>query len=113
MIKQETCNGIWCCYREIEIAEKLLKEVREVIESQKDSFKEEKCLRDVFGKKHHHLQLGVPSGENGHRLFYVNYELSIPIISAHINTIKAKLAALNEVAKSEVVLNEKQAQKEH
>lgn len=91
------------------MAEKLLKDVEEVIDSQKDSFKTEKSLRDCFGKKTYELQLGVPSGDSSHRIFRLNYTLGIPIIQAHINDMKSKLVALNELARTEI--DQKQAEK--
>lgn len=97
LISKETATDIAMAYRELEAAEGLLKDVRETI----DRF-QPKDLRDAFGRRIEGLQLGVPSGENGHRLFNVPYSLAIPVIETHIAHHKAKLATLSEKARIEL-----------
>jgi hypothetical protein len=48
------------------------------------------------------VQLGVPSGDAGHRLFDVSWSLAKPIIEAHIANHKSRIAALSEKARFEV-----------
>lgn len=100
MIEQETCAEIWGCYREIETAEKLLKDMAELKED-RHSYSHERCLKDAFGKGRK-LQLGIPSGEDGHRLFGVSYSLADAVIKSHISIKKAELIELNEKAKLEL-----------
>lgn len=47
--------------------------------------------------------LGVPSGDNSHRLFDVNAALSIKIIENHIQEKKARLVELMAIAKIELL----------
>lgn len=98
MITVETATDIALAYRELGAAETLLAEVENQIK--KDSF-ETKDLRDAFGRRIDGLQLGVPTGDSGHRLFNVQWKLAKPILLAHIANIKANLLALNERAISE------------
>ena len=58
-------------------------------------------LRDAFGRRRC-LQLGVPSGENAHRLLDVQPSLAVEVIKAHIAQKKSELALVNERAKTEV-----------
>lgn len=97
MITLETATDIALAYRDIASAEKLLEDVQKQIDS--DSYREAD-LRDTFGRRVGGLQLGVPSGSNGHRLFNVEWELAKPILQAHIAKTKARLLALNEKAKA-------------
>ena len=103
MISKETATDIAMAYREIETAENLLDQVREEVEKR---FAGKSDLRDVFGRDHRCLQLGVPSGETSQRLFNVQYNLAIPVIEAHIGECRAKLVALNAVAASELAMTE-------
>lgn len=58
-------------------------------------------LSDAFGDKRG-LQLGVPSGSDGHRLFNVNIDLSVKIIEQHIKEQEARLIELMAIAKIEL-----------
>lgn len=100
MITQKTAERIWAAYREIAAGEKLLVDTKEVRERQHlDEFAP--TLEDAFGDRRH-LQLGVPSGEKGHRLFYVSPQLAEPVIRAHIAAKRAELAEANEQARLEI-----------
>lgn len=100
MVKKETASLIWHAYREIEAAEKLL-----------DDMKKERAriaadphaatLKDAFGRVRQ-LQLGIPSGENAHRLFDVSPVLAESVIHAHIANKKAELSEANERARIEL-----------
>jgi hypothetical protein len=96
MISYETAMAIACAYREIETAEKLLGEIAEAV-----SRREQSDIRDAFGRRQDGLQLGVPSGRDGHRLFNVPWTLARPVIEAHIANQRAIVAALNEKARAE------------
>lgn len=99
MISQETAARIWNCYREIETAETILKDMDEAEEENRD----EPCpetLRDAFGRRRP-LQLGIPSGPACHRLLDVAPELGKSVIRAHIAAKRADLVAANEQARLE------------
>ena len=97
MISKETSTDIAIAHREIETAEEML---AEIVEALKD--REMPDIRDAFGGRQGGRQLGVPSGNNGHRLFNVPWALATPVIEAHIANQRSELAALNEKAKIEL-----------
>ena len=97
MLSKETSIDIALAHREIETAEKLLAEIVEAIND-----REMPEIRDAFGRRQGGLQLGVPSGNDGHRLFNVPWRLAKPVIEAHIANQKSVLSALNEKAKIEL-----------
>jgi hypothetical protein len=96
-ISQATAMDIALAYREVETAQTLL---AEIVEAQ--SRRASPDIRDVFGRHQDGLQLGVPSGSNGHRLFNVPWSLARPIIEAHISAQQAIIAALSEKASIEM-----------
>jgi len=97
MLTKETAMDVALAYREVEAGEKLLAEITEAL-----SRREVPDIRDAFGRPQGGLQLGVPSGDNGHRMFNVAWELAKPIIEAHVANARAKIAALSEKARHEV-----------
>lgn len=97
MIEAETARAIALAYRELEVAEKLLTEINDALKSRTAP-----DIRDVFGRHVGGLELGVPSGENGRRLFNVPWTLARPVIEAHIAQQKANIAALSEKARIEL-----------
>jgi hypothetical protein len=97
MISKETAIDIALAYREVETAEKLLVEITEAM-----SKRQEPDIRDAFGRPQGGLQLGVPSGESGHRLFHVPWSLAKPVIEAHIAHHRSKISALTEKARCEL-----------
>ena len=101
MIKRETAERIWIAYREIETAEKLLKDMQEMRETQGID-KSAPTLRDAFGRRRH-LQLGIPSGENCQRLFDVSPVLAESCIRSHIEKKRVDLVDANEAAKMELL----------
>ena len=102
MITQETASAIWSAYREIEAAEKLLFDMAaERAKPFRDDDKYAATLKDVFGRRQH-LQLGIPSGENSHRLYQVKPELAEAVIRAHIGQMRALLVESNECARVEL-----------
>lgn len=100
MITQETAARIWNCYREIKAAETLLADMEKSAQEYRRDVRAE-TLQDAFGR-HQRLQLGVPSGENSHRLLDVSPELGKTVIRAHIEKKKAELAEANEQARIEL-----------
>lgn len=99
MISYETSMDIAYAHREIETAEKLLAEITDTISRRVGDPPD---IRDAFGRRQEGLQLGVPSGSNGHRLFNVPWTLAKPVIEAHIANQKAILGALSEKARIEL-----------
>ena len=97
MISYQTAFDIACAHQEIERAEKLLEETKQAI-----SRRESPDVRDAFGRRQPGLQLGIPSGENSTRLYMVEWNLCVPVLTAHIGQMRAKLSALNEIARSEI-----------
>jgi hypothetical protein len=100
LIKQETAALVWECYREIEMGEKLLSDLR-LMRKEEPFDKDKQKLRDAFGRRRN-LQLGVPNGENCHRLFDVSPTLAESIIITHIENKRAELVEVNERAKIEL-----------
>lgn len=100
MINQKTAERIWHCYREIEAGEKLLFDMKTEREERYVD-KMAPTLRDAFGRRQD-LQLGIPSGENGHRLFSVSPLLADSVIRAHIAAKQAELVEANEQARIEL-----------
>ena len=99
MITKELCVKIYHCYDEIEKAEKLLSELATRIREDKE--KTRPTLNNAFGERVG-LQLGVPSGNGGHTLYGVNFDLSIKVIESHIENHKARLKELEVMAKLEL-----------
>lgn len=102
MISKETASKIYCAYREIEVAEKLLEDIAKV-SSVYDADKNAPTIEDLFGRRRH-FQIGIPSGESGHRLYDVRPELAVSCIRAHIGNKKSELCEANEQAKLELAL---------
>jgi hypothetical protein len=100
MIKQETAAALWRAYREIESGEQLLSDMKKIRERDRLD-KTAPTIRDAFGTPRH-LQLGIPSGENSHRLLDVSPVLAESVIRAHIEQKRAELAEANEVARIEL-----------
>lgn len=98
MISKKTAVQIFTCYQEIENAEKI---IEDLLESRKKSPDEVPSLSNAFGEKCG-LQLGVPSGSNSHRLFHVNFEMSLKIIEQHIKDKNKRLRELEAIARLEL-----------
>lgn len=96
-ISMQTAADMAITYREIEVAEKLLGEIKDALAKA-----ELPDIRDVFGRRRRHLELGVPSGDNGHRLFFVPYDIAVPVLEAAIASYRETLGALNQKAAAEL-----------
>ena len=100
MITQETAALIYQAYREIEAGQKLLDDMKAIRESERLD-KTEPTIKDAFGRRRH-LQLGIPSGENSHRILDVSPVLAESVIRAHIENKRADLAECQERARFEL-----------
>lgn len=96
-ITAQTAIDIALAHREVETAEKLLAEIRVTMARH-----EEPDIRDAFGRRQCGLQLGIPTGSNGQRLFNVEWALCLPIIEAHIAKQRALIGLLSEKARGEL-----------
>ena len=83
-------------HREIEAASNLLEKVKL---AQSDNSPVD--VRDHFGRVRG-CQLGVPSGDNSHRILDLSWELAVPIIEAHIAQKQSALVAFSEKARTEI-----------
>lgn len=99
MISMETATQIALAYREIETAEKLLAEVKETVQRRGEVSRD---LRDVFGRSHDGLELGVPCGDTSKRIFRVPYPLAATVIEAHIVAQRTLIKALHDKARIEI-----------
>lgn len=100
MITQETAALIYSAYREIEAGQKLLDDMK-AIREREHLDKTAPTIKDAFGNRRH-LQLGIPSGENSHRILDVSPVLAESVIRAHIENKRATLAELQECARIEM-----------
>lgn len=95
MLTQKTASALYNCHQQIINAGILLEETKKIIE------KEEVSLRDAFGRNVRSMELGVPSGSSGHRIFSVDFDLAAIVIEAQVEKYKVQLKSLNELAKEE------------
>jgi hypothetical protein len=102
MISQETAVDIYNAYRDIEAGKKLLADMEEAAKFPHELNKTEPRIKDAFGRRQH-LQLGIPCGDNGHRLLDVSPKLAESIIRAHIANKEAELKEIQEVARIELL----------
>lgn len=100
MITQETAAMIYRAYREIEAGEKLLADMKAIREREHID-KTAPTIKDAFGQRRH-LQLGIPSGENSHRILDVSPVLAESVIRAHIENKRSELAECQECARIEL-----------
>ncbi len=96
MITKETAQKIWSCYEGIDKCKKLLCDMKEQLEKSGDE-----RLIDAFGRKKG-LELGVPMGNDGHRIFNVRIDLAIQIIEAHAKEQEDELRELEAIVKIEM-----------
>jgi hypothetical protein len=99
-IKQDTAAEIYQCYREIMTAEKMLVDMEDARQKNRND-PHAQHLKDAFGRCQD-LQLGIPAGENSHRLFSVSPKMAESVIRAHIASKKAELVEINERARIEL-----------
>jgi hypothetical protein len=95
-ITQQTAYDIWMAHREVETANKLKKDLAD-----KKRFGDDPTPMDAFGRRRM-FQLGVPSGENAHRLFDVPPTLMPYVLDVHIAAQEKKLAEACVMAQMEL-----------
>ncbi len=83
----DTAASIWTAHREIETATGMLAELRD---KKKWPHDKDPNPLDAFGR-HRPYTLGVPSGDNGHRLVDLSPDLALHIIEAHISRKRSEL----------------------
>src|SRR5262245_40806805 len=93
-ISMDLAHRIWTAHREIDVATKLLGDIEESL-----SRGEPPTPLDAFGRRRGY-QLGVPSGDDRHRLFDVQPTLAREVIRAHIAAKMAELGAACQEAKT-------------
>lgn len=96
MISKETAVKIHNCHVQIENGKRLILDMKEALKKTGDA-----KLDDAFGGRRD-LELGVPSGSSGHRIFGVRFDLGVKIIKEHIKDQKKKLEKLKGVAELEL-----------
>jgi hypothetical protein len=101
MIRVETLERMWSCYREINVGKKLLSEMEELVKNEAFYSRDAEKLKDAFGHQRD-LQLGIPCGQNGHKLLGVSSKLATSIIRSHIANKEAELKEANEQARIEL-----------
>lgn len=99
MITKETAVKIAFCHEQIENCQKIINDMAEILKQ--DAEKTTPRLNNAFGEKVG-LELGVPSGNSGHRIFGVNTELGIKIIQSHVEEKKKRLEELMAIATIEL-----------
>ena len=97
-ISKDTAMDIALAYREVETAEALL---ADILKGMNDRDKQPD-IRDAFGRRQNGLQLGVPSGSNGHRIFDVPWSICKPILETHIAHHRARIELLTAKAREEM-----------
>ena len=92
MITKELAMSIWRCYQEIESAQKLHEECKEMIDKVHPDH-----WRDSFGRERG-LEMGVPSGDNSRRIFQVNPTAALLVLTDHIHRKTIELENLQSQA---------------
>jgi hypothetical protein len=95
-VSMDVAYRIWSAHREIEVAQKLYDEMKGELERGANP-----TPRDVFGRRRN-LSLGVPSGNDGQRLFDVSPRLALSIIEAHIAEKRHELTEASIAARVEM-----------
>jgi hypothetical protein len=99
LISKETAHRIWMAHREIEVATTLLSDIKAALSAGEDP-----TPIDAFGRRRNY-QLGVPSGDNSHRLFEISPSLAVLVIEAHVADKKRDLESACAIAKLNLVMN--------
>lgn len=93
MISKQLAYDIAVAFESIEHASKMLAEVEEQIERERQRYPEP--IRDHFGRAVHGVQMHIPSGNTGgYRIYNVSWELARPIIKGHLADRERHLEAL-------------------
>ena len=100
-ISLDTIKMLYQAYREIAAGEKLLADMEEIRKREHIDDKYAATIKDAFGTRRQ-LQLGIPSGNDGHRLLDVSPVLAESCIRAHIEQKRKELSDANERARIEL-----------
>lgn len=92
-LSQETAARVWNAHREIAAAKKLREETVEIIQER---------TPDPVQPWQRHLQLGIPSSENSHRILQLSPKLGLAIIDAHLANTERELAEASIAAAVEL-----------
>lgn len=103
MITPDTAARIWNIHREIKTGEKLLEDMAHELSKPFAEVTNPHAprLKDAFGRRVH-LSLGIPCGEDSHKLIDIHPKLAESVIRAHIERKRAELAEANEQARIEL-----------
>lgn len=98
MITKQTAERIYWAYSEIEKAKELIKDIKQSLESATNDT--HTLLDRARGRRV--IEMGVPSGSNGHRIFDVPLPVATKVIDAHIAANEEKLKELMAIAEIEL-----------
>lgn len=101
-ITLDTIKMLYQAYREIAAGEKLLTDMEEIRKRERIDDKYAATIKDAFGTRRQ-LQLGIPSGNDSHRLLDVSPVLAESCIRAHIEQKRKELSDANERARIELI----------
>jgi len=97
IISQELASRIWTAHREIEVGRKLLADIEETIKADRPTPLEPYHRRRRY-------TLGVPNGQDGHRMLDVSPQLAGCVVLAHLAEKERELKELSIAAKIELGL---------
>jgi len=101
LIGQKTAAGIWECYREIEMSEKLLVDLEQAcLDHYHDPSRQLLLLKQFYRRKN--LQPIIISGDSHSSPYVTSPAQAKPLIMRHISFQKAALQELNEQARIEL-----------
>lgn len=98
MITKQTAERIYYAYSEIEKAKELIKDIKQSLETATNDT--HTLLDRARGRRV--IEMGVPSGGNGHRIFDVPLPVATKVIDAHIAANEEKLKELMAIAEIEL-----------
>lgn len=96
MITKETALKIYGCHREILETQKLINDLEKEFKGKKQN-----TSIDLI-KIYRRLNMDIPKGGNGGRLFDVNPVMAIKILKDHLLIKQNELKAANELARNEL-----------
>jgi hypothetical protein len=90
---QQLAADIYNCHAELLRANELLERIEEYIKEPKNN-----PMKDVFGRNHDNLELGIPSSASSRSIVRLSADLGKHIVIAHIANMEAKLKELSIAA---------------
>lgn len=104
MITKETAREIYNHYSQIETVEKLISDMKKMMEKEKGTSPD--ILRDNSYHPHGSIQMHIPyfeagsfNTERGSRVYNISYPSAIRVLKNHIKQLKRELNKLQEDAK--------------